>query len=741
VSDVVVGRVYNVVYTQDDYYILNFDAIGHRSVKAKGRFYGLLQVGVGTPIKLVGKWTQHKKYGREFSFQSWEPWAENPYDAKSFLHTCIDGFSDFQVVDALVDAHGVHVFDWLTNRRPELQDATYEGVSPDWIERALLGWERTLAHRDLSILLHEGGLGVLDIQTAMARFGMEAAKILKENPFRLMEIMGFSFAKVDRLALYLGVSPTDPRRIQGAVLWALQEATRHGHLYLRRAELGVLINDLAQGEKLVPLPIGNDQTKAFNDAVLELLRQKAAILDPEAGLYLADFYAYERKSAEILAKQLLEAPLEVELDEFIADYERSGRIQLSDAQRRALQLLLTHRVLVITGLPGTGKTTVLRAIVRLLEVAKQSFSLMAPTGIAAKRLAAVTGHDASTVHRALRFDGSEWGLSEHNRYLVDSVILDEASMMDQELFYRLLSALRPETRIILVGDDAQLPSVGPGNVLRELIDCDKVPHVRLTEIFRQSVKGEIVLNSHRINSGKLPNLDTNTVTSEFRFVRISGNEERIVDLIVEMALKLKGRNANFQVLSPKYDGVVGVTNLNERLRDALNPEGPMEWVRGSQRFRKGDRLMVVQNDYELGVYNGDVGKLSDIYKEEIEVRIHGIGENALDSMILFKNSTAENKLRLAYAITAHKSQGSEFDTIIMPIVRTQGRMLQRNLLYTAVTRARKRVWLIGEEIAVQKAVENNKVIRRNTILSRAIGAFVIAGVTPQQGVDHEAGTG
>jgi exodeoxyribonuclease V alpha subunit len=322
--------------------------------------------------------------------------------------------------------------------------------------------------------------------------------------------------------------------------------------------------------------------------------------------------------------------------------------------------------------------------------------------------------------------------------VVDAVVLDEASMLDQELLFRLLSALRPETRIVFVGDDAQLPSVGPGNVLREMIECDEVPHVRLTEIFRQSVKGEIVTNSHRINSGKLPDLSTQNSDSEFRFVRCP-DEDRIAELIVQMASKLKARDANFQVLSPKYDGAIGVTRLNERLRDVLNPEGPMEWVRGKTRFRKGDRLMVIQNDYELNVYNGDVGKLDTISNDGLLVKIHGVGDRIPDTMVPFKSEIAATKLRLAYCITAHKSQGSEFDTIIMPITRSQGRMLQRNLLYTAVTRARKRVWLIGEEIAVQKAVENNKVIRRNTIFSRAITAALKAGVQPEDALKVESG--
>jgi len=729
-SDVVVGRVYSVVFNQDDYYIMNFDALGRRSTKVKGNLYGLLQVREGVPVKLVGKWIQNKRYGQEFSFQTWEPWAEDIGGVKTFLHECVDGFADFRWVDALVKKYGLETFDWLTNRRGEIQVQSFENVSETTVSRGLLGWERALAQRDLSLLLKEGGLTGTDIQAVMYKFGTEAAGIVTANPFRLMEIAGFSFAKTDKLAMHLGVDPKDPRRVQGAILWALQEGSRQGHLYIRRGELGLLLGDLVQKEMVYPLPLEDDAGKTFDTAVVELLRQKAVVLDPEAGLYLPDFHMFERKSADILASLLKNSTEDAAIVPSLESYERANRIQLSAAQRQAVEYLAKHKVLVITGLPGTGKTTVLRAIVRLLEDSKLTFALMAPTGIAAKRLSAVTGHAASTVHRALKFDGDRWGYHENNRYLVDSIVVDEASMMDMELFYRLLSSLRQQTRLVLVGDDAQLPSVGPGNVLRELLDCSQVPHVRLTEIFRQSVKGEIVTNSHLINSGKLPEMGVQAPESEFRFVHMS-DEDRIVDLIVEMATKLKSRNANFQVLSPKYDGQVGVNNLNERLRNVLNPVGPKEEKYGSQRFREGDRLMVIQNDYELGVYNGDVGKLMHIGKDALVVKIHGVGENAVGTEISFKNNVASQKLRLAYAITAHKSQGSEFDTIVMPIVRSQGRMLQRNLLYTAVTRARKRVWLIGEEGAVQKAVENNKVLRRNTVFSKSIAASLVNGVLGQ----------
>lgn len=451
-----------------------------------------------------------------------------------------------------------------------------------------------------------------------------------------------------------------------------------------------------------------------------MVDNKALVLDPERGVYLPEFYAYERESAGMLAQLLAPSDLGVDFEPFIQEYERVNHITLSEDQRAAVQALCEHRVLVLTGLPGTGKTTTVRALVRFFEEGRQSFSLMAPTGIAAKRLASVAGHPAMTIHRALKYDGEVWGHHDGNRYIVDAVIVDETSMVDQELLFRLLCALRPETMLVLVGDDAQLPSVGAGNVLRELVACPDVPSVRLTKIFRQSEKGEIVTNSHRINRGEMPELlDPRKHKTEFKFLKC-GDEDKIVDVIVKMAATLKARDTNFQIMSAKYAGTVGVDNLNTRLRDTLNPEGQMEWAQGGQHFRLGDRLMVIRNDYKRSVYNGDMGKLTGIGKKHLLVRIHGVTNRDPDTQVEFTHAAAVEKLRLAYAVTVHKSQGNEFDVIIMPVVRSQGRMLQRNLIYTAVTRARKQVWLVGEEEAIRRAVANNKVVQRNTALGEAL---------------------
>jgi len=405
------------------------------------------------------------------------------------------------------------------------------------------------------------------------------------------------------------------------------------------------------------------------------------------------------------------SPLTVDFNAFLADYEATNGLKLSEQQQLALNTLLTNKVLVITGAPGTGKTTVLRAFVALFNTLNLSYSLVAPTGIAAKRLGYVTGTPATTVHRALGYDGFRWPERELES---DAVILDEMSMVDQELLYRLLSSLKLGSYLVVVGDDDQLPSVGPGNVLRELI-ASKVPTVRLEHVFRQAETSDIILAAHKIRKGESPLTLPKKENTEFSFMPIS-DERVIATLIVKMARKLKDRKDPFQVISPKYDGVVGVNNLNLLLRDELNPDvgQPSCEILGFHT-RVGDRLMVVKNDYKLGIYNGDMGKLEYIDHDNLAIKIYGVG-NTEDLVVKIPKDDAPHMLKLAYAVTVHKFQGEEIGTVILPIVRSQGRMLQRNLLYTAITRSRSKVWLLGDAEAVSKAVENNIVVKRNTVL-------------------------
>lgn len=722
------GHVGRIIHQGDNFFVFSLEVehaepdVSDNFITLTGNLYGLSQVRPGVTVQFVGDWVRHPKYGKQFTPYGWFPWATHDRGVERFLHECVPGFTDLSLVEEMVTTFGTLTFDKLTDEPDVVRQLAPEGSPKRMaIETALLCWNEARALSNLSIFLQDYDLSEDVVRAVFTRFGGESVALIAQNPYQLVAVDGFTFAKADRLAARIGIGRLDPRRFDGAVLWILKNESKQGHLSVRRGDFETLLKSLMEGEQVGGFDSVNLQEQLLL-AVDRLASSGVVRIDPSVGVYLPELYRYEREGAEKLAAFLTPSKIDIDVSVFLADYERGNSIGFSDAQRDAVQKLIENRVLVLTGLPGTGKTTLVRAIVRLFTQMGMTFMLMAPTGIAAKRLAAVTNESAGTIHRTLGWDGSAWAFNGRNKYGVSAVIVDEMSMVDQELFFRILDALHPTSLLVLVGDDAQLPSVGPGNVLRELIACPDIPHVRLTQIFRQSQQSEIVIASHKINKGEAPQLEGRKPDSEFQFVPCQ-DEDRIVEFIVKAAVKLKSRDANFQVLSPKYDGIVGVHHLNEKLRDELNPAvGQKEWKAGRLHFREGDRLMVVKNDYKLNVSNGDMGKLVSVERECLRVRIHGIGSNSMDSYVDIPKSQAATMLRLAYAITSHKSQGSEFDTVLIPIVRSQGRMLQRNLFYTSVTRAKKKVWVIGDTTAVFKAIGNDRVVQRNTAFARALTA-------------------
>ena len=738
------GRVVSIRHKSDDFYVFTMivdaskPAVEDRVVNVAGSLYGLLQVAVGSSVGFFGAWGAHPKFGKQFVTSGWFPYAKSNRDITNFLSECVPGFNDPRIAEMLAEQLGEDTFNALTRDPAKVQNLV-PGDDPvrTRLDEGLLGWTRARSFSDLSIFLQDFAVDSWTIRAIFAAFDSNAISVITENPYRLVSIDGFSFALADRLAFRQGFSRSDPRRFEGAILSLLRQEAANGHLYLRRGDLPTLLDAMMQRDFMESFDV-EDLPKTLVDAVDRMVEQGTAKVDPKAGVYLPALWTYEREGASMLAKFITAAKLDIDLEAFTADYERINKIELSEAQRAGIQKLVENRVLVLTGLPGTGKTTLVRAFVRLFQEKRLRYALMAPTGIAAKRLSSVTGADAYTIHRTFGYDGFKWEYDRRFKYGVDAVIVDEMSMVDQELFFRILDALHPDTMVVLVGDDAQLPSVGPGNVLRELLSSPSVPNVRLTQIFRQAHTSEIVVASHQINRGEGLSLEKRPPESEFQFVHMT-DEPMMADLIVQMAQRLKDRDANFQVLTPKYDGVVGVNNLNDRLREALNPSAGQPEVKiGALHVRVGDRLMVIKNNYKLLVYNGDMGKLVEIGRENLMVRIHGVGSGSVDTMVAIPRSAAPEILRLAYAITVHKSQGSEFDNVILPVVKSQGRMLQRNLLYTGITRSKKKCWVLGDPFSVYKAIGNDKVVLRNTAFGRAVFEAVQASSGVSDGHGQEA---
>jgi exodeoxyribonuclease V alpha subunit len=440
---------------------------------------------------------------------------------------------------------------------------------------------------------------------------------------------------------------------------------------------------------------------------------------------------------ELASKE--EAPLRSVLETAVFEWGQHAKLALSEDQREGVLNALLHPVSILTGLPGTGKTTSLRAAVRILQDARIPFLLCAPTGIAAKNLGSLTGARASTIHRAFSAKGSSddkrdstytgivgdaskgsggqgdrgvWGYDQDRPYPAEVVIVDEASMVDSHLLYRLVDCTSPTCRLVFVGDHAQLPSVGPGNVLRNLIESECFPTVKLTEIFRQKKQSDIVHAAHAIHRGEVPETKP---PSDFVLLPFE-DEEDVRETVCRLAEKLYDKRANFQVLSPRHAGTVGVTNLNASLRSLLNPPGTgiKEHKVGNDVIREDDRVMVVKNNYEKGVFNGDVGKVTRIDRRAKEVEVKIFGDPPFH--VRFKFSDMGKYIRLAYACTVHKAQGLEYDVIVMPIVSGFRHQLQRNLLYTAVTRAKSKVFLVGTHRALARAIANDKEDLRDTLL-------------------------
>jgi exodeoxyribonuclease V alpha subunit len=673
--------------------------------------------GPGEELELEGQWERHPTFGAQFRVSDYRLRVPvTPEGIRRYLGSGLIKGIGPRMAERIVARFGGATLEVIDGQIERLSEVP--GIGPK--RRAEIGaaWQAQKHLREVMVFLHAYGVGAALAVRIARHYGGRTMALLRGDPYRLAaEIHGVGFKTADRIAAELGFAPADPRRLSAGLLYTLRQAAEEGHAFCPRAELlpkaAVLLG--IEGSPL-EAALGHLMTRG---AVVEenFTGAPAAVYDP----YLHGCESAVAQGLQRLLASPLNGPSIDPLPALPWIQQRFG-LELGPEQAQALKTAFASKMVVITGGPGTGKTTIIRGLVDIFQARRVRCRLAAPTGRAAKRLSEATGGSAQTLHRLLEYSPQEGGFLRHaERPLeVEAVIVDEASMIDLVMMAHLVRALPAGARLVLVGDVHQLPSVGPGNVLGDIIAAGCCPVAVLEAIYRQAAASRIVVNAHRIKAGRVPDLQHRSAGAgqDFFFVEREDPEAAVATIVDLVARRIPRRFGldplkDVQVLVPMRRGPAGVEGLNRALQEALNP-GPEALGRGERGFKPGDRVMQVRNNYEKDVFNGDIGRVAgtaeagrrlrvDFEGREVDYEVHELDE-----------------LVLAYAVSVHKSQGSEFPAVVMPLLTQHYVMLQRNLLYTAVTRAQRLMVLVGSRQALARAVANDRIRRRHTALARRL---------------------
>jgi exodeoxyribonuclease V alpha subunit len=705
-TEVLAGLVDRVTFhnSENGFCVLRVKARGQRDlITVVGH---AAMISAGEFVQASGSWINDRTHGVQFRASFLKATAPTTVDGieKYLSSGMIRGIGPVYA-KKLVRAFGETVFDVIQQEPSRLREVT--GIGPKRAERIIAGWAEQKVIREIMLFLHSNGVGTSRAVRIYKTYSADAIRLISENPYRLArDIRGIGFRTADQIAAKLGIEKTALIRVRAGISFALAEAMDDGHCGLPNEEL------LALTRQLLEVPAELVET------ALSLELQDGAViaddLDGRRCVFLAGLYRAEREIAEKLEALAVGSPPwpAIDPDKAIPWVEKRTKLALAESQLEAVRVALASKVLVITGGPGVGKTTLVNSILKILLAKSVSIALCAPTGRAAKRLSESTGLEAKTIHRLLETDPrtGSFRRTEEVPLDCDLLVVDETSMVDVPLMRALLRALPEGAALLLIGDVDQLPSVGPGQVLADIIASGAVPIVRLTEVFRQAAESRIIVNAHRINQGLMPDL-ARVESGDFHFVDAADAEEGVRKLLAIVRERIPKRFGfdpirDIQVLCPMNRGGFGARSLNIELQKELNPPGEIRIERFGWTFCPGDKVMQVENDYDKEVYNGDLGVVSRIDMEEGELVAD------FDSREITYGFGELDELVLAYATTIHKSQGSEYPAVVIPLSTQHYPMLQRNLVYTGVTRGKRLVVLVGQRKALAMAVKGARARRR-----------------------------
>jgi exodeoxyribonuclease V alpha subunit len=666
----------------------------------------------GEMLKIKGQWELNPRFGQQFKAEHFSlTLPASAAGIEKFLASGLIRGIGPVLAARIVGRFGAGTIDILTKAPERLKEV--EGVGAVKFREIKKSWAEHQDIRDLIIFLQEHNVSTNLATKIYRQYGDRSFAVLRTNPYQLcLDIWGIGFKTADQIAIKLGTDPQSIERVKAYILYILEKDNEQGHVFSYASEV--------KAKCAEDLAVEPDHADRALDDLLKGGKAVREELGADAALYLPFYYQAQEEVTRAIHTLggFPCAPPDLDLDEAIAATEKDLGLAFSELQKRAIRQSFEKKILVITGGPGTGKTTIIRAIVDIFQRWGREVILTAPTGRAAKRLSEMTGRDARTIHRVLEFQPKKGSFkrNERNPLRSEALIIDEMSMVDLPLMYHLLRAVPPPMRLVLVGDKDQLPSVGPGTLLQDLIESGTVDVVRLDQIFRQDKESYIVLNAHRINQG-LPLVypPKEDEDADFFFVR-KDDEKKAFDTIMKLCswsvprkLGLSPLSPQIQVISPMYKGLVGVENLNQELQKRLNPHGEGLKV-GLREFRPRDKVMQLRNDYEKDVFNGDIGTILHVDKAKFRLFVD------FDGRTVSYERDEMNDVTLAYAVSVHKAQGSEYQAVIMPLMTQHFIMLQRNLFYTALTRAKKLSVVVGSFKALYIAIKNDKPVKRNSLV-------------------------